>query len=87
MSDRRVLLGVSLNVLRHIADTANALFLDGTGRALDAIADENDMNVGNEVGFIDELNPETDIYYWANELLRFVRFVHSIVREELNNVE
>lgn len=71
---------ISKTVAMQLLRTARTLFLEGTGVNVDPHAPE-DMN---PVGLIDEINPEnTDLHYWANELLRFSRLVFALMQNGL----
>lgn len=66
---------ISKTAALALIKTARELFLAGTGTHLDH---DNDENL--PPGLIDDINPEQgELFYWANELLRFARVVHGIL--------
>lgn len=71
---------ISKTVAMQLLRTARTLFLEGTG----ADVDPNSGYEDQPVGMIDEINPEnTDLHYWANELLRFSRLVFALMQNGL----
>lgn len=72
-------INISPKVAFDLAKQAVILFHQGTGIVLEPM---DEMQHQNE-GFIDELSPNSDIRYWANQLLFFARTVHGIFNQAL----
>lgn len=71
---------ISKTVAMQLLRTARTLFLEGTGTDVDP----NSALEDRPVGMIDEINPENaDLFYWANELLRFSRLVFALMQNGL----
>lgn len=74
-------INISRRVAHYIVRECCALFYEGTGIVLAPL----DELQHRDAGFIDELNPdpESDIRYWANRLMFFIRTVHGMVNQAL----
>jgi len=74
---------ISRTAALALIKTASDLFIAGSGNSIDH---ENDENTAP--GLIDEINPEqSELFYWANELLRFARLVHGLLSHSLREAQ
>lgn len=74
-------ININPKVAFDLVKQAAYLFHQGTGVVLEPLDDlDHQTN-----GFIDEIDPdpESDIRYWANQLLHFARTVHGILNNQL----
>lgn len=79
MSDIRITKMVAISLMK----TAAELFAAGAGSPLDI--NENEDAIQGD-GLIDEINSEnSELFYWANELLRFARTVHGILGNAIHS--
>jgi len=75
---------ISRTVALALIKTASELFLAGSGVHIDH---ENEEMI-EQPGLIDEINPEnSELFYWANELLRFSRLVHGLMSHALREAQ
>lgn len=74
-------INISPKVAFDLVKQAALLFHQGTGIVLEP----TDELAHSPTGFIDEISdsPESDIRYWANQLLFFARTVHGIFNHAL----
>lgn len=68
---------VALTLMREAAN----LFNQGTGMSLDP-----DSDMPDSPALIDRIpNEDSDMLYWANEILRFARVVHGLLSNAMIN--
>lgn len=74
-------ININPKVAFDLVKTAAQLFYQGTGVVLEPLDELEHSNTG----FLDEIdpNPNSDIRYWANQLLFFARTVHGILNQAM----
>lgn len=79
MSDIKITAKAGYDIVKMAA----TLFFQGTGIPLQPMDDEP-----TDVGFVDNLgDPESDMRFWANQLMFFARTVHGIMERALLEAE
>lgn len=76
-------INISARVAFDLVAKAATLFYQGTGVVLAPI---DELEHSNE-GFIDQMEENSEMRYWANQLLFFARTVHGIMHQGLLNEE
>lgn len=79
MSDIKITAKAGYDIVKMAA----TLFFQGTGIPLQPMDDEP-----RELGFVDDVgDPESDMRFWANQLMFFARTVHGIMERALLEAE
>lgn len=85
----REFITITMTAAVNIIQQALELFRDGAGYPLDeaSVPIEGDSINEEFPGIIDEFNPDSPEYEWANALLQFVRLVHAILNNAVEEAE
>lgn len=84
MSDREYI-KISLQLAKTIIQQGNQLFNDGAG-VTDLLDDDGSPQGVEELnGVIDQLPLDSDVWYWANTLLGFARYVARMLQNEIDS--